>query len=61
MIQVLYSCSLCGVVDIPVDVPDRGENNDVWMYEVGRRCGLDHGTRSPKCRPTTLSEVKIPK
>jgi hypothetical protein len=60
-ISVLYSCDLCGLVDIPVSVPAR-ENEDViqWMETMGVLLSNDHQKRSPHCHPKTLSQVKVP-
>lgn len=61
-ITVLYSCALCSLTDIPVQVPARADGEDVvaWMEECGRHLSADHHARSPRCRPKTLTSVKIP-
>jgi hypothetical protein len=58
---VRYSCDLCGLEKIPVDVRAREEEDVlVWMEYVGRCLAEDHFSRSPHCRPKTLSRVMIP-
>lgn len=62
-VECLYSCHKCGLVDVAVEVPLRGPEEDVvhWVQEtMGRALANDHATRSPHCVPETLSNVKIP-
>lgn len=61
-IEVLYSCHPCGLLDVRVPVRERGANEDIadWMHHLSHVLGHDHASRSPKCRPKTLSNVKIP-
>jgi hypothetical protein len=61
-VKVKYSCTLCGVHRVEVDVPAR-TNEDVvfWMQEVlGLAVSNDHRARSPLCESRTMSEVMIP-
>lgn len=61
-IGVKYSCHLCGLKDIEVQIPAR-ETEDVlaWMHQVLEPgVGADHQMRSPHCKPKTLKDVKIP-
>lgn len=61
-ITVLYSCHFCGLTDIPVQVAARLPGDDLmaWMDQMGRVLSTDHFQRKPDCRPTKLSQVKIP-
>ena len=59
---VLYRCS-CLTEDAKVEVPERRPAEDIvlWVEQVvGSRLGQDHTKRSPKCRETTMTYVKIP-
>jgi hypothetical protein len=60
-IKVRYSCDLCGLKDIEVEVPMRG-NEDVlqWMDNTIIHLGQDHMQRSPRCFPDKLVRVMIP-
>lgn len=61
-ISVQYSCSLCGIKNKAVDVPERTtEEIDVWFEDVliVHLCA-DHRKHSPDCNPENLSEVMIP-
>lgn len=60
-IRVKYSCHLCGLRNIEVDVPAR-RTEDVleWMDGTVRLLGRDHARRSPRCHPTQLKDVMIP-
>lgn len=62
MLEVLYTCHLCGLKDQPVKIPYRSPTEDirVWMDHLTQRLGLDHATRSPGCDPEQLHDVKIP-
>jgi hypothetical protein len=58
---VCYSCRLCGLERVRVEVPARGEEPiATWLPATVRRLCADHDRRSPACHPTTLSEVLIP-
>ncbi len=60
-IRVLYTCRLCGLDNVGVDVPARGDENVlVWMDSTARQLSEDHAKRSPNCYPKTLDEIKIP-
>lgn len=57
-----YSCKVCGLERVAVNVPARREEDLVkWMEDV---CSValakDHCRRRPGCRASTLSEVMIP-
>jgi hypothetical protein len=59
---VLYRCS-CLTEDAQVEVPERVPALGVgpWVEQVvAARIGQDHARRSPACRETTMSYVKIP-
>lgn len=56
-----YSCHLCGINKVEVDVPARGDEDILqWMDVLAARLSADHRERSPHCRPITLSDVMIP-
>ena len=62
-IKCLFSCNKCGLKDISVQVPVRNPNQDIvdWMNKVvAVKLSDAHFQRSPHCRITSLSEVKIP-
>ena len=62
-VRCMYSCRLCGLTKIAVDVPARGPNESVvhWVGETAARMlGEDHSSKSPTCRITKLDEVWIP-
>lgn len=60
-IHCRYSCAGCGLADIGVDVPERGDESvAVWMNDTIRLLSRDHARRSPRCHPKSLQEVKIP-
>lgn len=60
-ITVLYSCDLCGLKRIPLEVKARDEEDVVtWMDNVVMLLGLDHRRRSPHCHPKSLTNVMIP-
>lgn len=60
-IIVFYSCALCGLRRVPVTVPARAAEDVLdWMAVTVRRVSDDHHTRSPHCRPATLTDLLIP-
>lgn len=63
MIKVMYSCNLCGLHKVVVEIEPRDPKQDVaaWMEKfLTPAVGGDHAQRSPGCHPETLSEVYIP-
>jgi hypothetical protein len=61
MIRCLYSCVLCGALDIALDVPARGEEDvSAWMDSLIAKIAEDHRMRSPLCGATKIDSVKIP-
>ena len=59
--RVLYSCALCGVVKVGVDVPARqDEDVRVWMDHMIRFLMVDHVGRSPNCAARKFTDVMIP-
>ena len=65
MITIRYSCPDCGLVDVSVQVPAREDPEPEgvirWMEKVVLpTVGADHHTRSPKCNPKELKDLKIP-
>lgn len=62
-VEVLYSCHACGIDKRRVEVRERKPDEDAvhWVEQVvGRALGADHAKASPRCRATTISEVRIP-
>lgn len=63
-LRCLYSCASCGLSDALCCVPERDEGEaDVlaWMQNVATAAlAADHARRSPTCRASALSNVKIP-
>ena len=61
-IKIKYSCLRCGLKDVELAVPSRG-NEDVvaWMQNaVGSNIKNDHTMRSPECPAESAQEVMIP-
>jgi hypothetical protein len=61
-IIVKYSCAACGLHRIPCEVPVRREEDVVeWTEKImAVALAMDHGIRSPHCRPKAFTEVMIP-
>jgi hypothetical protein len=60
-IRCFYSCALCGLKKVPVDVPARGDEDVCdWMEVTIRLVGQDHAFRAPGCHPKTLTDLMIP-
>jgi hypothetical protein len=62
-IRCLYSCDLCGLNDVAVDVPVRAAAEGVveWIEGVCLPAvSGDHRARSPACRTERLQRLKIP-
>jgi len=56
-----YSCSLCGLSRVAINVPAREEESVTdWMDKTVRRIASDHRLRSPHCRARELTELRIP-
>lgn len=63
MIEVKYSCRVCGLHRIPVMIEPRDEEDDVVAWVSGPMSialVADHERRSPGCQPSEFSEVMIP-
>lgn len=63
MLDVSYWCLTCGIVQavVPVRYREAGEDVAAWMKDVVIvELSKDHAQRSPWCRTTTLSSIKIP-
>lgn len=59
----MYSCHLCALKKVTVEVPARTDSQDVkhWMEQVLiYAIADDHRKRSPRCMATSISEVMIP-
>lgn len=56
-----YTCDLCGLNDVSLDVPAR-EHEDVvaWMHATVQRVADDHRRLSPGCPARELTHLKIP-
>ena len=60
-IGVKYSCALCGLHRVTVDVQAReDEPIGEWMEAMARQLAEDHEKRSPICHPKQLTEVMVP-
>jgi hypothetical protein len=62
-IKCLYTCTLCDLVDVAVEVPARASTQAVveWMERICiPAIANDHRRRSPACNPDTLENLKIP-
>ena len=60
-IRVFYSCALCGLIKVGLDVPAREvEDVRVWMDSTILLLSQDHNRLSPHCHPTTLTNLLIP-
>lgn len=61
-IPVLYDCVDCGTTNAEVRVPARKAETDVreWMEATTVLLMRDHSQRSPRCRATKFTTVKIP-
>lgn len=60
-ITVKYSCDVCGLTDVQVEVRAR-EDEDVttWMDQTVRRIARHHSGTSPFCTARTLKNLMIP-
>jgi C4-type Zn-finger protein len=61
-ITTMYSCHKCGLKDREVTVRERyaGEEVMSWVNHTVALIAADHAKVSPRCRITSLSEIKIP-
>lgn len=62
-LDCMYSCNQCGIVKAHISIPVRSDDEDVvhWMETVVTPALVaDHSSRSPHCRPKSLSKVYIP-
>jgi hypothetical protein len=62
MITILYSCFPCGLLRVPLEVSERGQENVVEYLEkvVAPVVSADHLMRSPFCSSRTMDELLIP-
>lgn len=61
-ITVKYSCYVCRLAMVDVEVPARAEDEDLmhWMDVLCHKLSRDHHERSPRCRNIVLNDVMIP-
>lgn len=61
MLTVFYSCHDCKLVKVPVQVPER-ENEDIktWMDALLHLLAQHHRRVSPYCFPKHLHDLMIP-
>ncbi len=61
-VEVLYSCSHCGIVDRGVKLRARTDEEVVfWVGTLmARAISADHRQHSPHCTATKMDNVKIP-
>ncbi len=58
-----YSCTLCGLTDVEVEVPIREKSQNIveWMKNICIPATVvDHARLMPDCHPTELHDLKIP-
>lgn len=62
MIQVRYSCALCQLERVTLDVDTRGPDEDVavWMKRTIAAVAFDHRRRSPTCNAKELRCLMVP-
>ncbi len=61
-IPLKYSCAVCGLHRVTLDVPAREAEEAIkaWMDHTIHRVAHDHIRRSPGCGARELSELMIP-
>jgi hypothetical protein len=64
-ITIMYSCDLCGLVDVTCQVreredPDQETVEHYLNYAVTRAIAHDHQLRSFGCENNRISQLKIP-
>lgn len=61
-IEILYTCDSCGIKNQKVVVIARTTQNVVeWVQRVAAYAiSADHAGRSPHCKATTMTDMKIP-
>lgn len=58
---VKYSCVVCGLVRVPLDVPPRDLEDVVeWAEQTMALARADHARRAPKCPARNVSEFVVP-
>lgn len=62
MIKILYTCNLCGLLKVQIEVEPREAGQELmdWMEKMTLILCADHERRSPDCHPEKMSEVLIP-
>jgi hypothetical protein len=61
-LTVRYTCTACGLHQVPCQVPARADTDDLrlWVGETLTLVATDHRRRSPACRATALTSLLIP-
>lgn len=62
-VTVKFSCALCGLKDVAVQVRARAsEDEDIadWMNVLARAVGIRHGQLSLLCESKEIKNLKIP-
>lgn len=60
-LQVLYTCSKCGIKDRAVTVSERDSDDlHAWMIYVEEQLSRDHDEMSPHCRIVAFTNCRIP-
>jgi hypothetical protein len=62
-IGVRYTCGLCDVANVTVQIPARAsvdEDLKVWMDRLTVLVGDDHRRRSPTCFARKIRQLEIP-
>lgn len=62
MLVVKYSCHVCGLANVEVEVPYRDQAADIvpWFDGVILALGRDHFARNPSCVPERLHNIELP-
>jgi hypothetical protein len=62
IIQVEYTCALCGLKDVKLNVLARHSEEPVkeWMDNLIRVVSINHWHRSGGCKAETMTSLKIP-
>lgn len=59
--RVMYSCHLCGLRKIQLDVPAREEEDvKAWLDATARLVHVDHQHRTPGCPNPKIDDLMIP-
>lgn len=63
MARCFYTCSMCPLKDVPVEVAPRDRQYNVvqWMKKIVVPALMaDHKMRAPRCRAKSFADIKVP-